>query len=351
MDVANASPPEVLPRKYAAWRCRTLAVALVATAVGLALHGPVGEVRFDLAEWPSPWVFLGVVAVVVGAFGPGLAGAGLALAAVVAWRRLGRSIRLARTAWLLWVLGPLPILLVPLSHLFHLGPDDALRTGTVQVRHLVTVTATGLFALLPGTLSAALVLERFLSESRAPGQITLLAAPACAVVYLLPVAILAQLAFHGGLYLGLLLLASSPLVPLLAVPRLLRRDTPERAAGLVRAIVAVQTALSAVGVVLIACWLGEHPELEALLGEVSVAWVVGLAAKVLASKWLTAVVVTDVLVSVLHQGREAARSLAGTPEGDALERKLDALGQALRPNSAGHDLEDRLDLDRDAGRQ
>jgi len=351
MDAANTSQPEALPHAYAAWRGRTLAVALVATAVGLVLHGPVGELRFDLDDNPSPWLLLGLAAIAVAAFGPGLAGAGLALAAVGSWRRLGRSIRLARAAWLLWVLGPLPILLVPLSHLFQLSPEDALTTGTAQVRHLVTVTATGLFALLPGTLSAALVLERFLPESRAPGQITLLAAPACAVVYLLPLAVLAQLAFHGGLYLGLLLLASSPLVPLLAVPRLLRRDTPDRAAGLVRAIALVQTALAAGGVVLIALWLGEHPELERLLGQVSVAWVVGLAAKVLASKWLTAVVVTDVLVSMLHQGREAARSLAGTAAGESLERKLDALGQALRPKSPGHDLEDSLDLDRDAGRQ
>jgi hypothetical protein len=66
------------------------------------------------------------------------------------------------------------------------------------------------------------------------------------------------------------------------------------------------------------------------LTQVNAVWVVGLAAKVLASKWLTEVVVTDLLVSLLHQGRESARSLADTAEGEALARKLDALGCSLR---------------------
>jgi hypothetical protein len=332
VEAADPSHPKALPRAYAAWRSRTLAAAIVATAVGLVLHGPMGEIRYAFGgEWPSPWLLLGLVALVVGAFGPGLVGACLALAAVWSWRRLGRSSRCARAAWVLWVLGPLPVLLLPLAHLFSLNPEDSLKTSATQVRHLLAVTAPAFFALLPGTLRSALVLERFLPESRAPGQITLLAAPACTVAYLLPLAVLTQLAFHWGLYLGLLLLASSPLVPLLAVRWLLRRNTPNRAARLVRTIVVVQGALSVLGVALIARWLGEHPLLRDLLGQINAAWVVGLAAKVLASKWLTEVVVTDLLLSMLHQGRESAQSLADTAEGEALAQKLDALGQSLRP--------------------
>ena len=172
MKAADASHPDALPRAYAAWRCRTLAGATIATAVGLVVQGPTGEFRADFAgEWPSPWLLLGLVAVVVGSFGPGMVGAGLALAAVWSWRRLGTSSRFVRAAWVLWVLGPLPILLLPVAHLFNLNLEDSLKTSATQVRYL--------FALLPGTLRAALVLERFLPESRAPGQITLLAAPAC----------------------------------------------------------------------------------------------------------------------------------------------------------------------------
>jgi hypothetical protein len=231
----------------------------------------------------------------------------------------------------LQTLGPLPVLVLPLAHLFHLNAEDALKTSTNQVRHLLTATAPAFFALLPGTLSASLVLERFLPESRAPGQITLLAAPACAVAYLLPLGVLAQLAFHTGLYLGLLLLASSPLVPLLAVRSLLRRDTANRAARLVRTIVVVQSALGILGLALIARWLGEHPLLRSLLGQISPVWVLGYAANFLASKWWTTVVVTDLMVSLMHQGRESAQSLADTAEGKALARKLDALGHSLRP--------------------
>jgi hypothetical protein len=61
------------------------------------------------------------------------------------------------------------------------------------------------------------------------------------------------------------------------------------------------------------------------------AWVLGLVAKTLASKWLTTVVVTDLLVSMLHRVQASAQSLTDTAEGEALAQKLDALGCSLRP--------------------
>lgn len=333
MADADSSSPQALPQAYAAWRCRTLAGALIATAVGLAVQGPMGEIRIDFeGEWPSPWLLLGLAAVVVGAVGPGVVGAGFALAAVWSWRRLRTSSRFARAAWILWVMGPLPLLLVPVARLFDLGVADTLKTSATQVRQLITVTAPAFLALLPGILRAALMLERFLPESRAPGQITLLVAPACAVAYLIPLGVVAQLAFQPWLYLGLLLLASSPLVPLLAVHWLLRRDSPQRAARLVRCIVALQVAVSAVGLALVARWLGDHPLLQELLGHIKPIWVVGLAAKMMASQWLTTVVVTDLVVSLLYEDREAAQSLTDTAEGNILAQKLDALGRSLRPS-------------------
>jgi hypothetical protein len=274
---------------------------------------------------------IGLVALTVGALAPALLGICLSLAAVWRWRRLARSSRLARAAWGLWVLGPLPILVLPLAHLFHLSMEDSLRTSAHQVRYLLTVTAPAFFALLPGVLRAALVLKRFLPESQAPGHIMMLAAPACAVAYLIPVGVIAQLAFQPGLYFGLLLLAGSPVVPLVAVPRLLRRDPPERAARLIRAIGLTQGSLSAVAVVLIAFWLGENLLLRDLLGHIAPSWVLGMIAKTLASKWLTTVVVTDLLVSMLHRVQQSAESLTNTAEGEALARKLDALGCSLRP--------------------
>jgi len=324
--------PDTLPTEYARWRRRTLAASLIATAVGFAVHGTAAELRVELGEArPSPWMVLGLVALLVGSFGPGLVGAGLALAALRVWRRLGTSSRLARWAWIVWVLGPLPILLLPVSHIFNLNPEDALRTSTTQVRYLVTVTGPAFFALLPGALKAALVLQRFLPESRAPGQITLVTAPACIAAYLLPLGVLAQVAFHTELYLGLLLLACSPVVPLLAVRRLLRRNTPEQANRLVRNIGVGQGILAIIGAGLLLGWLGEHPLLREWLGHIDPIWVLGVVVKVLASKWLTTIVVTDLLIAMLHQEREAARALAGTTEGELLARRLDALGDSMRP--------------------
>jgi hypothetical protein len=332
VKTAEPNHAEILPQTYAAWRCRMLVCAIVATAVGLVLHGPTVEIRYESGgDQPSPWLVVGLVALTIGALGPGLMGICLGLAAVWRWRRLGRSIRLARAAWGLWVLGPLPILILPLAHLFHLDWEDSLHTSAHQIRYLLTVTAPAFFALLPGILRAALVLKRFLPESQAPGHITMLAAPACTVAYLIPVGVVAQLAFQPGLYLGLLLLAGSPLVPLLAVRWLLRRDAPGRAAHLVRAIGLAQSALGVVAIALVAFWLGENPRLRDLLGQIDAAWVLGLVAKTLASKWLTTVVVTDLLVSMLHRVQKSVQSLTETVEGEALAQKLDALGGSLRP--------------------
>jgi hypothetical protein len=308
--------------------------SIVATAVGMSLHSGPTEVHIVFDEGPSAGLVLGVSALVILAFGPVLLGACLGLAAVWKWRRLGPSSRLTRVAWALWVLGPVPVLLLPLAQLFQLNEADTLKTAARNVGYILTVTTPALFALLPGTLNAGLVLKRFIPESRAPGQLTLMAAPACIVSYLLPLAVLAQVAFHPGLYVGLLILALSPLVPLLAVRWLLRRHIPNRAAGGLRTIVVTQGAVSILGLALIIAWLGEHPLFRSLLGEISPAWVVGFVAKVLASKWLTTVVVTDLLVSMLHQGRQSAQSLTDTAEGQALAEKLDVLAESLRP--AGH---------------
>jgi hypothetical protein len=100
----------------------------------------------------------------------------------------------------------------------------------------------------------------------------------------------------------------------------------------VRTIATIQGVLVAAGALLIVRWLGEHAQLRALIGHLNAVWMAGFAAKMLSSQRLTTVVVTDVLLSMMDQARESARSLQGTAEGESLARKLDALGHALRPD-------------------
>ncbi len=331
MPPAADDRPDDLPRAYAAWRRRMLWGAVAAAAVGVATHGAAVNFHVDFGgERPSPWLVLGVAALAVGYLGPGLAAGGLAVAAAGTWRRPGRSSRLARAAWVAGVLGPVPVLLLPVSMLLGLDPPDALRTSASQVRYLLTVTAPSLFALLPGAVAAALVLKRLLPESRAPGQVAVLAAPACVAAYLLPLGVLAQVSFHSGLYFGLLALACAPVVPLLAARRLHHPLTPAEAGRLVRGVGRAQLAVAAVGAGLLAGWAGEHPLLRELIGHVSPSAVVGFAARALSSKWLTTVVVTDLLLVMLYQGRVAARELAESRAEEALARRVDALGESLR---------------------
>lgn len=101
--------PDALPHAYSVWHRRTLAAALVGVAVGFAALAPTVEYRVEFGDGPvSTWLVLGAVSLAVGSLGPLLVGFGLALAALGS-RRLGRSCRLARWAWVVWVLGPLPV--------------------------------------------------------------------------------------------------------------------------------------------------------------------------------------------------------------------------------------------------
>ncbi len=97
----------------------------------------------------------------------------------------------------------------------------------------------------------------------------------------------------------------------------------------------IQAALGVAGVALLARWVGEHPLPRALLEQISAVWAVGVAAKVLASKWLTEVVVTDQLLALLHQGREPAQSPADTTGREAPARKRDAPGHSPQPPEPG----------------
>jgi hypothetical protein len=127
-------------------------MALAAAAIALAIHGPAGVIPLHVeGEWPSTLLTAGFVAMAIGAFGPGLAAACFTVAAIATWHALRTSGRMARFAWVFWVVAPLPILLLPLSYLFSLNIPDAARTSASQVRHLLTVTAPALFGLLPGT--------------------------------------------------------------------------------------------------------------------------------------------------------------------------------------------------------
>lgn len=330
MGSQNTNEPDAVCQAYLVWRRRVLASALVASVVAVVIHGPTGELTLHLdGEWLTPWRVIGLVALIGFAFGPQIVAAVVALAAVISWRKLHRSNRLARWSWIAWVIGPLPVLLLPLAALFDLNEADALRTSATQVKHLLLVTAPALFAVLPGILRAALVLKRFLPESRAPGQIAGLSAWACLIANLIPLGVVAQLAFEPRLYLGLFLISLSPVVPLVCARRLLRRDDPTSATRLIRVLSTIQGLLTASGATLLVLFVGEHPVLRDLLGRVDPMWVLALVARVLAGKWLMTVVVTDLLLLLLHTGHESSRALAGTPEGERLVQKLDAMGKLL----------------------
>ena len=88
--------------------------------------------------------------------------------------------------------------------------------------------------------------------------------------------------------------------------------------------------LAVLGAALLIGWVGNQPQLRAWVADVDPVWVLGMIARVMASKWLTTVVVADLLISMLFQGQEASLAIADKAEGKGLARKIDALGKSLR---------------------
>jgi hypothetical protein len=333
-----------LARDYMVWRYWALLGVALMTVASFALHAPTVKIIIELDDpgeaangSPShPWAMLvGLVILFVYYLVMALAGFVLVVAATWFWARLPRSRRLARAAWLVGFLGPLPVFLLPMTHLLDLHGMDAARTAAGQIHAILTVTIPPLLALLPGAARAALVIERFLPESEAPGWLALLTAPFCALGYVLLLGVVLQLSVSPWLVGGLLLLTASPLVTLARWRELVQRDTPQVGARAARSIAWMQVSLSAAGLALLTRYVADKPVLVDLLGHVNIWWFLSFVAGVLSLRILVTVVLVDLFIDLLYRGRESARKLAGTPTEATLDRKITALGRALEGQATG----------------
>src|SRR5262245_55175314 len=125
------TPPDPLARDYALWRRGVLRNAALLTVASAALSAPSWPLILWLGdgdEGPSSRLLAGLAALVLYSLLMALASFGLLLAAAWRWDRPPRSRTLARLAWAAGFLGPLPVLLLPMSHLLGLHGADAVRT-------------------------------------------------------------------------------------------------------------------------------------------------------------------------------------------------------------------------------
>lgn len=340
----RAHPPitEPLAQDYAAWRGSMLRRVLVGTVlqfVFTSLGGtgpdPTGVASGEELQEAGSGPGSSLIGLLLPLYftGTGLLSFLLIAWAAIRWPQVRTSQRLARAAWFFYFFSPLLIFLIPPNLLVAAGDQDSLLFSLQQTWAIITFYGPGLFAFLPAVIRAALLLKRFLPESQLPGVLALLAAPFAASVYLLTLVICLQLTVNPALIVGLALITLGALLHLPYGPALLRRNPGPETRKTVGRLELLQAVLTIGGLALLALYVTEFPMLRRLLGNVSLAWFLGFIAGINANRTLLTVVLTDFLLSLLHQSQQAARQLAGTELGQALERKIDTLGSVLQPTA------------------
>lgn len=339
--LARQSQPVLDPeaQDYAAWRMRTLRRSCLAVAVSYALDLYAGNsfatVRFGIRSPTSlqaslesglSWYLRALVAV----------SCLLLLTATARWRRPGRSCRLARWAWVVGFLGPMPLFLIPYPRVLQQSGVDAVVLASNVIRGILLFYVPQLFAMLPALVRASLVLKRFLPESALPGVLIVVAAPLQSLIYVVLLCILVQIAPRADLVLGVFFLAVAPLV-WLARARTLTRPAGAGASPL-RFERLVSSGFSLIGSSLILGAVAKDADLDTLiLQNINVSWILSFMAGVLASRAILTVILVDGMLAMLYHAYRAEHATTPAEAAERLGRTLRSLGAVLSdfgPSSA-----------------
>lgn len=328
---------------YAAWRRPILWMAAAATLtnVGLELFGydplgvmlpkqmlgAIGMRNAMVMEWLARTPIL-----------IGLVGSLFVLAAALAWRRVRISVQLARFGWLLMFATPFLLAILPYARLLdldHLEPAlrEAVRAaigGGFALSIFISVGPRTL-ALFPGIIRSSLALKTMLPEAPLPGWTVTLVGPLYSVFLLVFVSGIIQAQASFFLLGGVACLTLSPIFYVVHRKSLIRPQTAQQAAKLVKLIKRQVRFLSYAGLLLISVFMLRRPN-------VGVVEVVGFVTGVVGNVVLLTVVGADFLLSVLRSAHAQSLEFKGSPLQAALADKLaalDGLGDIQRAEPVG----------------
>ncbi len=268
----------------------------------------------------------------------------LIIIAACLWAHLPWSKRLVRAGWLIMFLAPFFLSMIPLTAIMDWDKVNVGFMGGIdaklQLRRALSVAfALGFFmlvgpkaiSLFAGVIRASLTLKTLLPESATPGWAAVLIAPLCSLFLIVVTSTVIQAQGNLWLLLGLIFLATAPLMYVLKAKALLQPHTPDEVTRIVFQIRLVCTILNALGFIFLMVFVivvGFFRFWDA------VKFFMGLVASLTA---LT-VVSSDFILAVIWKGYEQSKQFQGTPWQKGLEEKFAALSTVgLTKFSSSHD--------------
>lgn len=242
--LTKAGIVDPLMQGYMAWRHSVLLVALPFALLSGALA------VWDLATEVDTQglTFLGLVATVVPSLAVLVLVVGTAIAAFT-WRKPRTSARTLQSTWAISLLAPVLVAVLPVDWLLtneglnQFGPDSELLTRiAISINYSIALLPS-LLSFPSGVVRGAARIKSLLPASTLAGWVLVVMAPIYAVFFVVAVIIVEQLAGNALLMVGVLLLAASPFVhviaarvyvlPLISAEDVRRLDSVQRRAGLV----------------------------------------------------------------------------------------------------------------------
>lgn len=245
----------------------------------------------------------------------------LMIAALRNWRDYGRSRRLLLSAWLVSLVRPLTLAVVPMRALLRLMPPPdtwssytgvdvdpqtaerlmaelETQVGVASGLYLILVMAPVVLTVFPAIVRSGLNAKRLLPQHPLPGWVVVVSPPMYIIAGTAFFAVVNQIAGDPMLLAGISLVMLAPLSFLVAARRIARPTDVEKVRGQVLGVVTVDVVATVVGYALIATWVTSAP-LVAQSGLLEPFMLAQLGVEFATRFVLTTLVGTDLVIHVL----------------------------------------------------
>jgi hypothetical protein len=243
-----------------------------------------------------------------------------------AWTELKASRRAARQAWMVMVLAPVALSVIPFSAFTSAdGLTEGMRqslnrlTGLLVGLILVPQVAPIVVGLMNGVIRSSMVLKTLLPESAAPGWGVVFAAPVYTVVLLTMMVVVNQISGTLLLPLGLACLIAGPVLYLRSARDLVLPCRTEEVTRKVRDIRRRSSVFTGVGLALFFYTAHEHMQM-------SVWKLLDVGSALLASSLAFTLVGADFLLALISKSHRQAKAFHSSDLAPELDLKFEGLG-------------------------
>jgi hypothetical protein len=307
-----------LSQDYAAWRRGLLWIALVLIGIRFV---------FELIDWigdvlgmegsGSPVTVAQILGTILFLIVP-VSGVFLFFA-TQKWTDLKRSRKHARTAYLIMLVTPFVLSVVPWASLAGAKGGQVQALGSLYGAWLFIFVAPATIALCAGVVRSSMVIKTLVPESPSPGWAAVLFGPIFVLILLALTVFVNQIGGSLLLLAALVCIMLAPLVFILKADQVVRGHTEEEVTKVIGPIRKTYLGLMLAGLVLLVIWFFDDAGGDFVL-------FIRLIASFAFSFLLLTVVASDFILALLHNSFVRAKEYFASDLATSLEQKFEALG-------------------------